>query len=851
VKTWSDSTKALPFYLRQKLNGVGIYNIAVTAPCFRFLISFVSFALLFSASAQTTLNTGDPVGFFTTIANKMLLQTFGFGVTNIPVYSNGVSVYTPSVQRLLQLSANIYDASTTNFYPTVFRPLFSVDQQGNVFITGYTNLNSPAGINTVSGASDLQLSTPFDVATISQIAPGPVSPMVNIYGVPWIIGVKMGFPNFNEFAMDNVVQLNRKLEIQRANFNYPPKFNYTNVSYVFSIGSSLGVEFWNSYTNSYAKPVQVVLNGSLWMTLTNGDPFSPYQYIFPVFTNMFVPAWSNVAPYSFVCQTTNVAFITNQAYLWGGGFAQSGQTIWQTGGQFLPMLPQFGLLITNRLQAYMLDGNHVIDYVQLNGPGSSRNLNTEIQSSLGYALSYVNMWTTNLDKNGRQISINNQIEASLDSPAIPINPTFWPGEASPQAWEIDGFWVFMGGSPGALPMYLPPAEVNAYNGYFSNLTHQVPFTPTVTVYDYTTWQANDPLVHYLGSDLNFSQIETKPASGVNPPNYHGVTNFFGTLPNIGLLNARYAPWGKLRVFAGSDNNRYNLAYKDPLVTSADNWNFPSGNGFSLNTLGQVHRGTPWQTVFLKATNIFNLNNPAATGLNTWTNWTGDYDANDAKVMAPFQDWRLASLLADLFNTNDISTLFSVNNPNQNDWQGLLDGMTVFTDTDTNPQFVTISSNSVQAAIVANAIESTRCTQPGQIFSDLGDILGTLELSESSPFLDPNQLTNGISDEAYEMIPSQLLPLLRSDSIGSVLFTNNQMMVQFTGYDGYFYIVQSSSDLRRWTNESINSPSQGHFTVVIPTPTSTRLFYRSVLLPLTTMKGNSWHSYGRGNSHQKN
>jgi hypothetical protein len=55
--------------------------------------------MLFSASAKTTLNTSDPVGFFTTVANRMLLNTFNFGVTNIPVYSNGVFVYTPSVQR--------------------------------------------------------------------------------------------------------------------------------------------------------------------------------------------------------------------------------------------------------------------------------------------------------------------------------------------------------------------------------------------------------------------------------------------------------------------------------------------------------------------------------------------------------------------------------------------------------------------------------------------------------------------------------------------------------------------------------------------------------------------------------
>ncbi len=30
--------------------------------------------------------------------------------------------YTPAVQRLLQVAANVYDATTTNQYPSVFRP---------------------------------------------------------------------------------------------------------------------------------------------------------------------------------------------------------------------------------------------------------------------------------------------------------------------------------------------------------------------------------------------------------------------------------------------------------------------------------------------------------------------------------------------------------------------------------------------------------------------------------------------------------------------------------------------------------------------------------------------------------
>ena len=184
--------------------------------------------------AKPVLDAKDPLGFFTTVADKMLRSTFSFGVTNIPVYSNGVSVYTPSVQRLLQLSANIYEASTTNFYPTVFRPVFQNDNLGNVFIIGYTNLSSVSGANTVSGSGDFQLAPPHDIDDLLNFpANTPITDangLVNVYGVPWIIGAKKGFPNFNEFSMQDVVKVTRKLQVTRLNTNSPP--NATNQMYV-------------------------------------------------------------------------------------------------------------------------------------------------------------------------------------------------------------------------------------------------------------------------------------------------------------------------------------------------------------------------------------------------------------------------------------------------------------------------------------------------------------------------------------------------------------------------------------------------------------------------------------------
>jgi hypothetical protein len=154
----------------------------------------------------------------------------------------------------------------------------------------------------------------------------------------------------------------------------------------------------------------------------------------------------------------------------------------------------------------------------------------------------------------------------------------------------------------------------------------------------------------------------------------------------------------------------------------------------------------------------------------------------------------------------------------------------------HPQFtsVTMSSNSPQASTIASALATAGSSQPSQHFRDVGDILVVPELSTASPWLDlssPDQFEFGLTDEAYEAIPSQLLPLLRPDSIGFASQIGGTLQIQFTGADGYAYVVQTSSNLAAWTAVSTNYPANGSFSFVetLP-PGSPRRFYRSVLQP---------------------
>ena len=132
------------------------------------------------------------------------------------------------------------------------------------------------------------------------------------------------------------------------------------------------------------------------------------------------------------------------------------------------------------------------------------------------------------------------------------------------------------------PGYVP--DLNQIGAATMTNSMQMPYTPSALVVQDIVWQANDPLVHYLASDL------INPAAGAGLQIY---TNWPG---NLGRLNFRYQPWGG-NPATGVGTNL--LAIKDPLVTCSDNWDFPDSQSLSISWLGRVHRGTPWQTVYLR------------------------------------------------------------------------------------------------------------------------------------------------------------------------------------------------------------------------------------------------------------
>ncbi len=779
-----------------------------------------------SLRAAPALDTSTPLNFFTGTANLFLQNAgYNFTVTNIPIYPT--NYYTPALHRLLQLAANLYDATTNRvfddgsspngpFYPSVFRPIFGNDGT-NIFINGYVeDISSPGDPNAAYQYIPFSLPEELD-AVIAALQPGATNP-VNIYGIPWVIGARKGFPTFNEFAMASVSQLTRKIQVV---YN-----SQTNVQYSLGISNVMAIEAWNSYAGTYSRGVSLVGVAALGISLSNQDTgellvFTNFNrgvgtgpISFGKISPIVIPSnsWAGFARPNFpgadtnsfkIPLYTNVIFLTNSVYHPSTvpHFTQA-TNFDLTGPNF--GTPHFILNYTSRIQYAMVDTltGRVIDYVTLGGTNMSftRDLAEELQG-IDNDGGPGGVWLTNVT-NGVVLGIQRQILISLGLSVPNFNsPSDWITsqlQAGDRAQSTAIFSAFLNGSGG---------PTNAM---------QAPFTPTRKVAMYYTWQANDPLVHYNLSDLSPTNIITYPLPFTD-------TNY---LVNIRQVNQRYLPWnntGNPQSRSIDPLNAANLAVKDPLVINSDSWHFPSNQPLNLSASGQVHRGTPWQTVYLKSTGTSHTN---------WQKWSGNTNAQDALLSEPTNDWALAAVLLPLLAPQDPHLLYGFNQPDPNTWTPLFQGLTVFTNTPTNviPLVIDTTFNSNAILQIISGISAQRASQPGQLFNSVTPIFAVPQLSVASPFLNPGS-ANFLTDAAYESLASQVIPLLRPDPIGSMINAGGATQFQFTGFDGYAYIVQASTNLRDWTPLATEYPTNGAFAFMDTDATNfPGRYYRTVLAP---------------------
>jgi hypothetical protein len=496
---------------------------------------------------------------------------------------------------------------------------------------------------------------------------------------------------------------------------------------------------------------------------------------------------------SFIAGEFDVPFLQESAYsLVNGTFTPTVQSPAFDTVPYAYNLPQFNLMSTNGFQAYIVDGNQVLDYVQFSGPTGTRDVNAEISDVYhGANNAPYHMWFTN-----NNYGYFNQLGVSLTGPSVApanswVQPPNFPnvGATSQNALELAEADMFKGMfTPNGVWTFNNGKGTKVYNN--TNLVMQAPYTPQRTAYDYTMWQANDPQVHYLASDLN----ETIPGTTGLQQSDDPLLN---PAPDVGLyltaVRDRYQPWGRdnqingIPASGGSHSFQYNIAMKDSLLYSADNWDFPTNKYPTVGWLGRVHRGTPWQTVYLKSTNFLMYGTSGqpyqGVGFVMWTNWTGNANTYDAVNTRPVDDLLLFDVFTAQPNDNASRGTLSVNQPRLASWSALLSGMvvlnnnskgtpsynpTTFTSTQTNlminPAGVDLANSSLY--LIVSNIDAVRTTFPNGVFRHVGEILQARTLTEQSPFINASDAAHqqyDISDELYEWLPQQMMGLVRLDS----------------------------------------------------------------------------------------
>ena len=778
-----------------RINAVAPWNARPILTTNLSATNFVPWSLADASGAQFL-----SVQFFTNVAQRLFEQQFrqfnpqaGLGITNIPsmvcipvATPDLVSTrfYSPALHRLLQQAANIYDATRDDPFPSVFRPIISQVTLPNVLTNGVTST-----LFCITGFTNDSHRTTLDGWLTAN----------KQFSIPLVIGAKKGFPNFNEFTLRTDFQVTRKLEFVRVDTNSLP--SQTNQMYLIGISNLFAAEAWNSYLVPYPRALSLEVTDEAVVSITN---IAGLKLTLPLtfvgsYTNLAANFWQG-REFKLPLFQQKIVLPTCRYLFQSQSFETVGTNLYftETENMIGFPVPDWQFSISNKFEYVLTDvsNDKVVDFVLSSEFNTAVNLDAALMNFHPVPNSTENptvtaLWDTNrLDGNlvaNPTLGVLKQIEVSKDPDT---SATLWKDYVNDTVRGMDkekavmSFRAFVG--EGVYGQF-------ATNLAFSTaLKMQAPFCPTRKLVQTTTWQADDPLVHYHVGDLMIFPTNSifEP---VVPPGGPIPTNM--SLATVNAMNRRYAPWGGNPLLNDpinpTDPYAYDGSVKDPGVRYSDDWDFPAGKYPGVGWLGRVHRGTPWQTVFFK---------PVVAPADAWQKQSADYLYSPLWYRAhPTNDWRLADLFTTATDPNASRGLLSINQTNFAAWSAVLSGAVLLQNGLSDQKVLSVSqmTNSaiqldpllIQPALVdtnvppslvklVNAINTYREGLPTRNFTSLADFLQVPELTVASPWLNTAtkpQLWYGLNDSAYERLPQQILSLLKSGDSRFVVYAYGQAL----------------------------------------------------------------------------
>jgi len=727
---------------------------------------------LFFMTVVTNLLLREPdLAFIVTNARPFADRNLPFGIPlRIPIFTNGSTfstnlpfpgpLYAGRIHQILQLAANIHDATTGSktgevepYFPSVFRPQFddqrSVD--GNVYITNYVLVQNAIQVTPPGIWRDLDSRDPF------------TPPNDLVYGIPLIIGARKGFPNFNEIAVMTTSEATRKLTVFRSVSNAEPHTIEQDLS--LKVRTKIQVEARNPWDRTNARPLQLVVSLQAGLQATNGPIQVPDRtwiassvYNYPVY-----PApgfWPGESKDAGPKPTTNNLVLSP--------VFETNVLDWAIRQNILNsatnLSTNFTVTINNRLNFYILDSGRIVDFVTLNRPRNlfeiGRKMDEDLNEPNDPSGLLAKMWSSIKDQRYNTLGIRNQLGLSQTYQAVSDN--VWGNYDSTVLSKADA--------------------ANKFNKFMADKevgTNQAPFSPTRLIVRANYFQVDDPLVHYNFEDLR--NDTAKEVYGTEPLNA-ARTNLD---VSMGQVNPKAHAWNRGEIGHSSvtpslpGEDLLDPRLRDPGLLHPEYWDFPTNLFANIGWLGRVHRGTPWQSIYLKSR--------SPSSLSDWQKHSGNQrHENSANLMVPTRDWELMDIFTTAPHPNATRGRLSINQTNLAAWSAVLSGVITSETLDDPgaPGYTIPSAKVMEPAAISPQIEDiveainlqrelvSSNRYNGYLFAPfnkLSDLLSTPELTENSPFLnvDRNRFDGykptgaaTIMDADYERIPQQILSLVK-------------------------------------------------------------------------------------------
>ena len=747
---------------------------------------------------------------------------FAGGIFNWPPKAQAADVkFNPEVRRLMQLAANICDIYTPDSYPSIFRPVFEKDEKtGEWMIRQFVhepNSSFLARFPALDDPSELMVNLPIS-ETLSYARLGRLDFTGIPRAVPLAIGVKQAWGmNQNSLPpMINEISVMPLLKYDYKNRRIQPSLRlYVETRNPSGADGGLQLQILRAYSGKGT----AVSHSQQGISFSHPDASSVNRQVDFLNELGVVQANPSVIPLEGNQFAANVFEAPLREVSLGGGLGNptmlpiSDRSTWNLAGYLdleLAIVAPMGDGLRDRLVDHC---NLRLFYRSGTGiqiPSWSQGRAYKAGDEVIHAITKKRHYCIS----DHTAMIDDQVKNNLNQ-VTGLDPAKW----ACAEWTADTFY-----QQGQILIHRADVNTRLYKVLQPFRAGGDPSFNVGSLALYggnaaeVSFQVNDPIMN--GQEMDYLDYYNGVGHGESVPVNQApnqdfvITNFDTGADNIQPANINQPNKAHL-AWLGSIGKQEHT-FKDPGVRDVNDWMFQRATMSNplqgVGALGFVHRGTPWQSVYLKSNSLgkyLTLPDDSEQVQRFWKEWVitrcrrgmvdggtlepsmpnsqGQYyeggqtfaidDASDTrfsgwKKTIPLNDHKLLEEFSALPVDGQISEedasrgLLSVNQEQRAAWAAALSGVRIGTgavEMNSGASVLVSPSDPKLGQIVMGINDHRKSTRSFagssavRPWRQVTDVLGVPQLTSDSPYLDDLKQP---AEWHYEAIPRQILSLLR-------------------------------------------------------------------------------------------